>query len=319
MSYARAVAIVGLLALALAACAGEPAPPAEPVAEQVSPEEQARLQEQANMALVDEWWRTILMAGHSERAAEFMAEDYIQHNPNINTGRAGLLATPFMQREPRDIPADIMPAPVVRFAKGDYVVFVWEREGKDAQGAPYTYNFFDVVRVQDGKVQEHWDSVWKTSTDLVDTGIGPRPMAPANTPDEQANEDLANRLFKDILQYGRLELADEVMAEGYIQHNPNVPTGRAGFVEFFQPFARPEPVQDAWKTEPELILTNDDIVFYMFARYSADPADPSRAYKWNWFDMVRVDDGLVQEHWDMATKDQPPAAVEPPADFVAYR
>jgi len=54
-------------------------------------------------------------------------------------------------------------------------------------------------------------------------------------------------------------------------------------------------------------------------RFSDDPANPGTAYKWNWFDMVRVGDGLVQEHWDMATKDQAPASVPRPADFVEYR
>jgi len=245
-------------ALALAACAGEPAAPPEPEPP-VSQEDQDLAQEQANMTLVDEWWRTVLMAGHSEMADQFMAEDYTQHNPNINTGRAGLLAAPFMQREPGDSPAEITPAPVVRFAKGPYVVFVWERQGMDDQGAPYTYNFFDLVRVENGMVQEHWDSVWKTSTEAVDRGIGPRPVVPSNTPEEQAAEDIANREFKDILQYGHVELAPEVMAEGYIQHNPNVPTGRDGFVEFFSRFAQPEPIMDAWKDEPELILTSGDL------------------------------------------------------------
>ena len=131
-------------------------------------------------------------------------------------------------------------------------------------------------------------------------------------------EHIANREFKDILQYGHLELAEEVMAPGYIQHNPNVPTGRDAFVEFFSRFAQPEPIMDAWKDEPELILTSGDLVFYMMRRFSDDPASPGTAYKWNWFDMVRVDDGLVQEHWDMATKGQTPASVPRPADFVEY-
>ena len=54
-----------------------------------------------------------------------------------------------------------------------------------------------------------------------------------------------------------------------------------------------------------------------------DPADPSKIYKWNWFDMVRVDNGMIQEHWDMATKpgSQPaaPMSVRMPAGFKEYR
>ena len=35
--------------------------------------------------------------------------------------------------------------------------------------------------------------------------------------------------------------------------------------------------------------------------------------------MVRVDGGMVQEHWDMAMKSQPPASVPRPAGFKEYR
>jgi predicted SnoaL-like aldol condensation-catalyzing enzyme len=270
------------------------------------------------MDIVDERWRTVIQARHVEMAEQFMAPDYIQHNPNINTGRDAFVAI-FGAREAVDVPATLTPAPVVRFAKGDYVMFMWERQGMDEQGEAYAFNFFDLVRVENGLVAEHWDSVYKNSEMLVDAGVGPRPVAPSNTPEEQAAEDIANIEFKDILQYGNLDLAEQVMAEGYIQHNPNVPTGRDAFVEFFSQFAQPEPVMDAWKDEPELILTSGDLVFYMMRRFSADPADATRAYKWNWFDMVRVGDGLVQEHWDMATKTNPPESVPMPADFVEYR
>lgn len=287
-------------------------------------------QEQANLKIVSDWWREVLQAGHTELAEKHMAPDYIQHNPNISTGRAAFVQV-FSRRAARDIQPALMPAPAMQFAKGPYVVFVWEREAKDPAGATYKYNFFDIVRVENGKVAEHWDSVFKNAPAApaagqaaaapmpVIPGIGPKPAKPANTADEQKNEGLANIEFKDILQYGHVELAAKVMAPGYIQHNPNVPTGRDGFVTFFSQFAKPEPIRPAWKDEPELTITSGNLVLMMFKRYSADPADPSKPYKWNWFDMVRVDGGMVQEHWDMAMKTQPPAGVPGPAGAREYR
>jgi predicted SnoaL-like aldol condensation-catalyzing enzyme len=124
---------------------------------------------------------------------------------------------------------------------------------------------------------------------------------------EQKNQDIATKEMKDILQYGHIEIANEVMAPGYIQHNPNVPTGREGFLKFFGPRAKPEPIKAEWKNKPSLILTSGDLVFFMFDREAKDPADPSKTYKYNWFDMVRVDTGMIQEHWDTARKN-PPAA-----------
>ncbi len=282
-------------------------------------------QEQTNLKLVSDWWREVIQAGHVEFAEKYMAEDYLQHNPNINTGRAAFVQV-FGRRAARDIAPALSPAPVIQFAKGDYVAFIWEREAKDAMGNAYKYNFFDLVRVENGKVQEHWDSVFKNPPaagqpvpGIVTQGLGPKPVAPRNSADEQKVEDTANVLFKDILGYGHLELADKVMAPGYIQHNPNVPTGRDGFLTFFRQFARPEPIQARRKDEPEIIITSGNLVFYMMRRFSAEPSDATKAYKWNWFDMVRVDNGMVQEHWDMAMKSQPPASVPAPAGFKEYR
>jgi predicted SnoaL-like aldol condensation-catalyzing enzyme len=314
MSYVRTTAVAALVALTVNVS------PAFAQAKTMS------AQEQANLKLVSDWWREVLQAGHTELADKYMAEDYLQHNPNISTGRAAFVQV-FSRRAARDIQPALNPAPVVQFAKGPYVVFVWEREAKDPKdGAPYKYNFFDIVRVENGKVAEHWDSVFRNAPQAgqpapaaVIPGIGPKPVKPNNSAEEQKNEDLANIEYKDILQYGHVELAEKVMAPGYIQHNPNVPTGRAAFVEFFSRIRKPEPIKAEWKDEPELVLTSGNMVLHMFRRFSADPADPATVYKWNWFDMVRVDGGMVQEHWDMAMKTPPPMSVPKPAGFREYR
>ena len=71
------------------------------------------------------------------------------------------------------------------------------------------------------------------------------------SPQEQKNIEIATVEFKDILQYGHVELAEKVMAPGYIQHNPNVPTGRAAFVDFFSKIRKPEPIKaEPVKAEP---------------------------------------------------------------------
>jgi len=125
------------------------------------------------------------------------------------------------------------------------------------------------------------------------------------TPQEEKNVEVANHEMRDILQYGHLELADTYMAPGYIQHNPNVPTGRDGFKTFFARFAKPEPLKPEWKRPPALILASGDLVFYLVDMEAKDPADPSKTYKYNWFDMLRVENGQIQEHWDTAKKNPP--------------
>ncbi len=316
MKYVRTIVAVAILTIAASTS------PVSAQARTMSAEEQD------NLKLVSDWWREVQQAGHVDLAEKYMLEDYLEHNPNINTGRAAFVQA-FSRRPVRDIKPALDPAPVIQFAKGPYVAFIWEREGRDPAGAAYKYNAFDLVRVENGKVAEHWDSVFRTApadgtpVPAVTTGIGQKPVEPRNTAEEQRNEDTAKRMFKDILQYGHLELADAVMAEGYIQHNPNVPTGRAGFINVMKQFAKPEPIQTAWKDAPELTITSGNLVLFMNAHYSAVPGRPDEVYRWDWFDMVRVDGGMVQEHWDVATKPGSVAATPPsvprPAGFREYR
>jgi predicted SnoaL-like aldol condensation-catalyzing enzyme len=200
----------------------------------------------------------------------------------------------------------------VAFAKGDFVLVVWEREGKDPADPSKTYKFnsYDLMRMANGKVQEHWD--WALKTPKIPFGGAPdgidyNAVKFNFTPEEQKNIAIANVEFKDILQYGHVELADKVMAPGYIQHNPNVPTGRAAFVAFFSKVRKPEPIKAEWKDKPALVIASGPYVFYMFKRMLDDPDNPSNKYPGFWFDMVRIENGLIAEHWDSAVKN-PPAA-----------
>src|SRR3989442_9248246 len=80
-------------------------------------------QEKKNLDMVMAWWRDVLYAGHFELAPKSQAENYIQHNPNANTGRAGFidfftkLGRKPMNPIPKSMPADHMP--VVSGAKED--------------------------------------------------------------------------------------------------------------------------------------------------------------------------------------------------------
>ena len=115
-------------------------------------------QEAKNQELVLNWYREVIVFGHVELASKYMANSYIEHDPNIPGNLAGFVkhygATPA-----RPIQAKLPIAPVQAFAKGDYVTIVWERDDKDPKtSTPYKYDFYDIVRVKDGKIREHWDS-----------------------------------------------------------------------------------------------------------------------------------------------------------------
>jgi len=121
-----------------------------------------------------------------------------------------------------------------------------------------------------------------------------------NTPEEQKNEDLVLNLYRDVLQYHHFDLASKYMAADYIQHNYSDPQGRDALMEHIQKErpSPPEPLQPQMKNRPQLIITKGDIVLMMSTRQVKDPSDPSKTYQANHFEMVRVQNGLAQEHWD---------------------
>ena len=267
--------------------------------------------EKANVQFVLDWWREVIQSRHVELAPKYQAEDYIQHNINIATGRAAFQKVFGSRGEPLPIAKELTTKPAIAFGKGDYVLVVWEREGKDPADSTktYKYNTYDLLRLQNGKVQEHWDYALKTPKipyGGAPDGIDYSKVTFALSPQEQKNLEIATIEFKDILQYGHVELAEKAMAPGYIQHNPNVPTGRAAFVEFFSRIRKPEPIKPEWKDKPTMTIVSGSYVFMMFKRMLMDPDDKSKTYPAFWFDMVRVDNGLVQEHWDSAVKNAPP-------------
>src|SRR5262245_10539885 len=115
------------------------------------------------------------------------------------------------------------------FGKGDYVLVIWEREGKDPADATksYKYNTYDLLRLQNGKVQEHWDYALKTPKipyGGAPDGIDYSKVTFALSPQEQKNLEIATIEFKDILQYGHVELAVKVIGQKYNQTKNNVPT-----------------------------------------------------------------------------------------------
>lgn len=113
----------------------------------------------ANKRLVWDMWRTLLNAYHIDRAGEFIHPDYIQHNPMANTGLAGMqgffrsLGVP-----PRDIPEAIPEGVIAVMAEGDLVTIAFPRGGTDACGRQFVSTWFDMFRIQDGLILEHWDA-----------------------------------------------------------------------------------------------------------------------------------------------------------------
>ncbi len=153
-------ALTGILALMLL---GSIANAAEPVVA-ASPEEQRAMLESddpqlaANKRLVWDMWREFLQAGDIEAADKYLAPEYHQHNPNAETGLEGVKAyfrAAGMEKEPVK---DYIERLISITAEGDLVTLALVRAETNSAGEDYTTTWFDMFRVRDGMIVEHWDT-----------------------------------------------------------------------------------------------------------------------------------------------------------------
>jgi len=113
----------------------------------------------ANKKIAYDFFRIVLRGLRLEQAPDYMHEDYMQHNPNADTGLKGFLEYFERLGGPRDVPAELAGLVAVQ-AEGDYVTlsFVREYDHPTQAGEEYTTTWFDMFRIEGDKIAEHWDS-----------------------------------------------------------------------------------------------------------------------------------------------------------------
>ena len=122
------------------------------------------------------------------------------------------------------------------------------------------------------------------------------------------NKQAAYHIEKDLLEANHWDEADKWLTPEYLQHNPNVKSGRDGVVKFFGSVTKPTPVPEhLTKVKVAFVNAEGDYVTVATVReLQTDPKDPSTKYTTTWFDTWRFVDGKAAEHWDCAEKGRRP-------------
>ena len=153
MKIRFAVSIMLVAFCASAINAQEPVNPAADV-EALFKDNDKKLNEMKQVAYHIE--KDLLQCNHWDEADKWLTERYIQHNPLVASGRAGVVK--FFGSRPKTATCDKLSAPVVAvLADGDLVTVVTVADRKDSKGQPYTTTWFDMWRIKDSKADEHWD------------------------------------------------------------------------------------------------------------------------------------------------------------------
>ncbi|WP_241657382.1 nuclear transport factor 2 family protein [Aurantiacibacter suaedae] len=120
----------------------------------------------ANKRLVYDMYRIVLQGGYADRAGDFIREDYVQHNPNAAQGLAGIEDYIRSTRPERPL-EDKIELPLINLvAEGDYVITSFVRREVDAEGQTYYTTWFDMFRIEDGKIAEHWDPMTRNDAKI---------------------------------------------------------------------------------------------------------------------------------------------------------
>jgi predicted SnoaL-like aldol condensation-catalyzing enzyme len=154
------VSAIAMFAVSAATHAAEPVVPM-PAKDQVKLLESKDPQLAANKKLVWDMWRTFLSAHHIDAADKYLAPEYHQHNPNAETGLEGVKAYFRARNMPELEVPDHIDGLVSMVAERDLVTLALAREYKDKDGKPYTTTWFDMFRIANGKIVEHWDTALK--------------------------------------------------------------------------------------------------------------------------------------------------------------
>jgi predicted SnoaL-like aldol condensation-catalyzing enzyme len=123
----------------------------------------------------------------------------------------------------------------------------------------------------------------------------------SNSPELAANKRVAYDLYR-IVMAAQVEQLEKYVSQDLINHNPNEAPGFDGLKEYIRQYlgSEPRPVKDTLDGLVS-VFAEGDMVIMAFVREYDNPNKPGEKYTTTWFDMFRIVNGKMIEHWDPAT------------------
>lgn len=216
----------------------------------------------------------------------YFRQDYIQHNPHVPTGIEPVLAF---------LPA--LKAAGTQYQNhrllqdGDFIIMHNTYTNAQAFGAEHVVTF-DVWRMQDGQVAEHWDAIAPV---VQQTASGRSqfdgPTLVQDRDKTEENKRLVTRFVEDVLFGNAPEnITQYISSTNYHQHNTAIKDGLDGLNEALAALATQNNLFEYHKIhrvwgEGNFVLVQSE------GRWNEKP----QAF----YDLFRVESGQLVEHWDI--------------------
>ena len=225
------------------------------------------------------------IAGGNAREAvnRYTGHRYTQHSTGVGDGAEGFLKffEPFVERNPvRDIE-------IVRILEDGPWVFCSAYQSLNNGEAKWvTMDMF--YTDPEGLILEHWDTIGPY---IEKTRSGEDMVAGTTnidlSADTAANKSLVLEYTKQVLQEGRRDNLSEFIAEDIVQRSPSIGAGRSGLEQWLT-----SDTAGNYEMLFKLIGQGDFVMTYGKRHLAGKDIAI--------FDLYRVRDGLIVEHWDNA-------------------
>jgi predicted SnoaL-like aldol condensation-catalyzing enzyme len=214
----------------------------------------------------------------------FFSEAFVQHDPNIADGLAGLKA--FVTEVKHSAKTNVTICRTV--VDGETVLLHSKYEGWPGSSEPVIA--FDLFRFKDGKIVEHWGG--QTPEAAPNPSGHTQVDGPTVVVDRQRTE--ANRTlvhnFKQVVTVElRFDRADEFIdTDHYVQHASKVGDGGAQMKARVSGVAKPGAAQ---VLVPRRYIAEGNFVLALVESRTQPPTAN--------YDLFRVANGKIVEHWDV--------------------
>jgi predicted SnoaL-like aldol condensation-catalyzing enzyme len=212
----------------------------------------------------------------------FFSPQFVQHSTAAQDGLGGLRT--FVA----GLPEQFRYEQVRVLAEGDLVV----THGRYHGLAEQPLVAFDVWRVDDGRIVEHWDALQPEPA----TTVSGRTMLDGPTevtePEKTAsNKALVERFVDQVLVRGDLSELTEYFADGtYAQHNPQIGDDLAGLGSALQALAQ-QGIAMAYRQVHRTVAEGEFVFVQAQGSFGPTPTV--------FYDLFRVANGKIAEHWDV--------------------